>query len=217
MKIFIIGAHGQIGKKIVSKLVARGDQVFAGIRQPEQAEMFEDAGAEPVQFNLMAQPADLALAFEGMDAVVFAAGSGGQTGYDMTLMIDLDGAVKSMEAAEIAHVKRYVIISAEFTPDRSLWPRAMQPYYVAKYYADEWLKTRTRLDYTILQPGILINDAGTGQVTVNPASQPGDGGEITRDDVAAFTVATLTEPATIGKTIALINGTTPIADAVKQG
>ncbi|CAJ1229239.1 SDR family oxidoreductase [Lactiplantibacillus xiangfangensis] len=212
MKIFVIGAHGQIGKKIVSKLVAEGDQVFAGIRQPEQAEAFEDAGAEPVQFNLMAQPEDLALAFQGMDAVVFAAGSGGQTGYDMTLMIDLDGAVKSMQAAEIAHVKRYVIISAEFTPDRSRWPRALQPYYVAKYYADEWLKTRTRLDYTILQPGTLVNDAGTGKVTVNPQV----GGEITRDDVATFTVQALNAPATIGKTIAIINGSTPISDAVNQ-
>lgn len=210
MKIFVIGAHGQIGKKIVSKLVARGDQVFAGIRQPEQAEAFEDAGAEPVQFNLMAQPEELALAFAGMDAIVFAAGSGGQTGYDMTLMIDLDGAVKSMQAAEIAHVDRYVIISAEFAAERNRWPRALQPYYVAKYYADEWLKTRTRLDYTILQPGTLVNDAGTGQVTVNPTA----GGEITRDDVAAFAVQSLTTPATIGKTIALINGTTPIETAL---
>lgn len=210
MKIFVIGAHGQIGKKIVSKLVAQGDQVYAGIRQPEQAEAFEDAGAEPVQFNLMAQPADLALAFEGMDAVVFAAGSGGQTGYDMTLMIDLDGAVKSMQAAELAHVNRYVIISAEFTADRSRWPRALQPYYVAKYYADEWLKTRTQLDYTILQPGTLVNDAGTGKVTVDPQA----GGEITRDDVATFTVQTLKAPNTVGKTIALINGATPITDAV---
>lgn len=212
MKIFVIGAHGQIGKKIVSKLVAQGDQVYAGIRQPEQAEAFEDAGAQPVQFNLMAQPEDLALAFNGMDAIVFAAGSGGQTGYDMTLMIDLDGAVKSMVAAKIAGVKRYVIISAEFTPDRSRWPRALQPYYVAKYYADEWLKNRTQMDYTILQPGTLINDAGTGKVTVNPDV----GGEITRDDVATFTVQTLHTPATVGKTIALINGDTPISKAVQQ-
>lgn len=211
MKVFVIGAHGQIGKKIVSKLVAQGDQVFAGIRQPDQAQAFEDAGAEAVQFNLMAQPHELATAFKGMDAIVFAAGSGGQTGYDMTLMIDLDGAVKSMEAAELAGVKRYVIISAEFTPDRARWPRALQPYYVAKYYADEWLKTRTELAYTILQPGSLVNDAGTGKVTVDPET----GGEITRDDVATFAVATLKTPATIGKTIALINGETPIKAAVQ--
>jgi len=212
MKIFVIGAHGQIGKKIVSKLVAEGDQVFAGIRQPEQAEAFEDAGAEPVQFNLMAQPEDLALAFQGMDAVVFAAGSGGQTGYDMTLMIDLDGAVKSMQATEIAGIKRYVIISAEFTPERAKWPKSLQPYYVAKYYADEWLKNRTALDYTILQPGSLVNDAGTGKVSVDPAV----GGAITRDDVATVAVKTLTTPATIGKTIALINGDTPIDEALSE-
>ncbi|MFC6163744.1 SDR family oxidoreductase [Lactiplantibacillus dongliensis] len=212
MKVFVIGAHGQIGKKIVSKLVARGEQVFAGIRRPDQAEAFEDAGAEPVAFNLLDQPSELALAFKGMDAVVFAAGSGGSTGYDMTLMIDLDGAVKSMQAAEIAGVKRYEIISAEFTVDRAKWPNSLKPYYVAKYYADEWLKTRTQLDYTILQPGTLVNDAGTGQVTVNPDV----GGEITRDDVATFAVQALSTPTTIGQTIALINGETPIATAVKQ-
>ncbi|MFC6182295.1 SDR family oxidoreductase [Lactiplantibacillus daowaiensis] len=212
MKVFVIGAHGQIGKKIVSKLVAQGDQVYAGIRQADQAEAFEDAGAQPVQFNLLAQPDEQALALKGMDAVVFAAGSGGQTGYDMTLMIDLDGAVKSMQAAEIAGVKRYVIISAEFTTDREKWPKALRPYYVAKFYADEWLKTRTQLDYTILQPGSLVNDAGTGRVTVNPAA----GGAITRDDVATFAVQTLKTATTIGQTIALINGETPIAEAVQQ-
>ncbi|MFB9770366.1 SDR family oxidoreductase [Lactiplantibacillus modestisalitolerans] len=211
MKIFVIGAHGQVGRKIVSKLVAQGDQVFAGIRNPEQAQAFEDAGAEPVGFNLLDQPEELAVAFKGMDAIVFAAGSGGQTGYDMTLNIDLDGAVKSMEAAELAGVKRYVMISAEFTPDRRQWPQVLRPYYVAKYYADEWLKTRTHLDYTILQPGNLLNDAGTGKVTVNPSA----GGGITRDDVAAFAVQSLATPATVGKTIALINGDTPIATAVQ--
>ncbi|MFC6200863.1 SDR family oxidoreductase [Lactiplantibacillus nangangensis] len=211
MKVFVIGAHGQIGKKIVSKLVAQGDQVYAGIRHPEQAEAFEDAGAQPVSFNLLEQPAELAEAFKEMDAIVFAAGSGGQTGYDMTLMIDLDGAVKSMQAAELAHVKRYVIVSAEFTADRAKWPNSLKPYYVAKFYADDWLKNRTQLAYTILQPGTLVNDAGTGKVTVNP----GVGGEITRDDVATFAVKTLSADQTIGKTIALINGETAIADAVK--
>ncbi|VDG18891.1 SDR family oxidoreductase [Lactiplantibacillus mudanjiangensis] len=212
MKVFVIGAHGQIGKKIVSKLVAKGDQVYAGIRHADQAEAFEDAGAQPVQFDLMAQPAEQALALKGMDAVVFAAGSGGQTGYDMTLMIDLDGAVKSMQATEIAGIKRYVIISAEFTPERAKWPKSLQPYYVAKYYADEWLKNRTALDYTILQPGSLVNDAGTGKVSVDPAV----GGAITRDDVATVAVKTLTTPATIGKTIALINGDTPIDEALSE-
>lgn len=211
MKVFVIGAHGQIGKKIVSKLVAQGNEVFAGIRQPAQAEAFEDAGAKPVAFDLLEQPAQLATAFKGMDAIVFAAGSGGATGYDMTLMIDLDGAVKSMQAAELAGVKRYVIISAEFTTDRAKWPQAIRPYYVAKFYADEWLKTRTHLDYTIVQPGTLVNDAGTGQVTVNPAA----GGKITRDDVATFVVQALTTPTMIGQTVALINGTTPIETAVK--
>jgi len=116
-----------------------------------------------------------------------------------------------MQAAELANVKRYVIVSAEFTTDRAKWPNSLKPYYVAKYYADEWLKTRTQLDYTILQPGTLVNDAGTGKVTVNP----GIGGEITRDDVATFAVKTLSTPKTIGKTIALINGETPIATAVE--
>lgn len=212
MKVFVIGAHGQIGKKIVSKLVAQGDQVYAGIRQPEQAEAFEDAGAQPVQFNLLAQPEEMALALKGMDAVVFAAGSGGQTGYDMTLMIDLDGAVKSMQATELAGIKRYVIISAEFTPERAKWPNSLKPYYVAKYYADEWLKNRTQLAYTILQPGTLVNDAGTGKVTLNPTV----GGEITRDDVATFAVQAIKTDGTIGQTIALINGDTPITTAVQN-
>src|SRR5699024_1253914 len=123
--------------------------------------------------------------------------SGGKTGSDMTILDDLDGAVKSMQAAEIAGVKRYVMVSAIFAEDRTKWI-SIKPYYAAKFYADEWLRHRTALDYTILEPGALTFEPGTGQVTTKI---PEEGGSISRTDVAAAIVASLQQDKTIGKVI----------------
>lgn len=211
MKVFVIGAHGNVGKLVVQQLQAHGDTVVAGIRKPEQKPVFTDLGVETAPFDLLGRPEEMGVLLDGFDAVVFTAGSGGKTGDDMTLLIDLDGAVKSMQAAGIAGVKRYVMVSAMHAEDRNRWGSQIRPYYAAKFYADEWLRHRTALDYTILEPGLLTFEAGTGKVTTSDLN----GGSIARADVAAAVVATLHEPATIKRTIPLAQGETAIKDAIK--
>jgi len=112
MTTFIVGAHGQIGQLLTKQLAATGETVLAGIRDTKQADTLSALGGQPRQFDLTALPQEQAAAFKDVDNVVFTAGSGGATGYDGTLEIDLDGAVKTMIAAEQAGVKRYVIVSA---------------------------------------------------------------------------------------------------------
>lgn len=210
MKVFVIGAHGNVGRLLVEQLKESGDQVTAGIRKPEQAQEFADMGVETAQFDLLGRPEEMGVLLDRFDAVVFTAGSGGKTGDDMTLLIDLDGAVKSMQAAEIAGVNRYVMVSAMYAEDRNRWGNQIRPYYVAKFYADEWLRHRTTLDYTILEPGTLTFDDPTGKISTDDI----EGGKIARADVAAAAVATLHQPATINKTIPMKTGDTPIADAI---
>jgi len=214
-KILIIGAHGKIGQLLTKKLAASGDhQPVAFLRKEEQKSDFKDIDTETVIGDLEDSIDGLAAKFKGCDAVVFTAGSGGSTGADKTLTIDLEGAVRSMKAAEKAGIDRFVMVSAAGADVRELWDKAgMKPYYVAKHYADEMLRA-TNLDYTILRPVKLTDDEGTGRFKA--ASGPkGLNEEITRADVAEAIAYLLNDESSFGKTIEISNGEESIEDAIK--
>lgn len=211
-KVLIIGANGQVGKIIATKMNASADfSPVALIRKEKQKEFFENKNIEFQIAGLEENVDSLSDVMKGIDAVVFTAGSGGGTGYDKTLMIDLDGAVKSMDAAQKVGVKRFVIISALNADNREAWNLdSMKPYYVAKQYADRMLKS-SNLDYTILRPGRLFNKEGTGKITItDPASQEG----VPREDVAELVLEVLNNQNAIGKTISFNEGDLPIKEVV---
>ncbi|GBG95228.1 oxidoreductase [Ligilactobacillus salitolerans] len=213
MKVFVIGAGGNVGRLTIEQLKVAGQQVTAGVHRAEQADDLQQAGYQAEVFDLLSQPQEMAQQLKGYDAVVFAAGSGGKTGADMTILVDLDGAVKSMQAAENAGIARFIMVSALNAEDRTKW-FAIKPYYAAKFYADEWLMHRTNLAYTILEPGALTFDPGTGKVSTSPSD---DGSKsISRADVAAAIVASLNDPSSIGKVIPLVSGEQPIVEAIKN-
>lgn len=212
MNVLVVGANGKIGKQIVKLLQEEGTQVWAMVRKEEQAKSFEEKGIQTKLADLEDSVESLKAVLDEMDAVVFTAGSGGSTGADKTLLIDLDGAVKVMEAAEQAGVKRYVMISAFQANDRENWSEAIKPYYVAKHYADKLL-TLSNLDYTIIRPGGLLDELGTGRIRWGEAIEPGS---IPREDVAKTVVAVLPEKPTYRKSFDLTSGNTPIEDAVKK-
>lgn len=210
MNVLVIGANGQIGSRLIRLLAHEGKhQVKAMVRKQEQGDQLRADGIEPVFANLEDRVDVLVEAIKGSDAIVFAAGSGGSTGSDKTLLIDLDGAVKTMEAAEKAGVKRYVIVSAMQAHNRDNWSEEIKPYYAAKHYADRMLET-TGLDYTIVRPGGLKNDAGTGKISAAENLEPGS---ISRDDVAAVIAALLEDRNTYRRAFDLTSGDTPIGEA----
>lgn len=214
MKVFVVGANGQVGQELVNTLHKdEAHEVTAMVRKDEQQKEFEQKGVHAVLADLEGSVDDLAKAMNGYDAVIFAAGSGGSTGADMTLLIDLDGAVKTVEAAEKAGVKRYVMLSAFGAGDRSTWSDEIKPYYVAKYYADHHVE-ESSLDWTILRPGALTNDAPTGRYAAGKDAKPGD---ITRDDVAHALAHVVGDSSTYGKSIELVNGDQELGDALKSG
>lgn len=213
-KVLIIGANGKVGKKLTKQLNEASE--FAPValfRSEDQKGFFEELGVDYQIVSLEDSVDVIADAMTGADAIVFSAGSGGKTGYDKTLAIDLDGAVKAMDAAENAGVKRFVLVSALNTDDRSAWNDSeMKPYYVAKHYADRILKS-SNLDYTIVRPGQLLDDAGTGKVTTtNPAANK----SVPREDVASLIVEVLKHDNTIGKIVEFNQGDTPIPQAIKD-
>ncbi|TDL65571.1 SDR family oxidoreductase [Paenibacillus amylolyticus] len=211
MNVLVIGANGQIGKFVVEQLAQEGKhKVTAMIRKPEQAGTLKELGADVVIGDLEGSVEDLAEAMKDHNAIVFTAGSGGSTGQDKTLLIDLDGAVKTMEAAEQQGISRYILVSAYGADQREKWSESIKPYYVAKHYADRALFA-SDLNYTIIRPGGLKNEPGTGRIAVGTDLEPGS---IPREDVARVIVASLQEEKTYRMAFDLIAGEHPVEDAL---
>ncbi len=189
----------------------RGDEVVALIRNPDHAEEVKQAGAEPALVDLeQASEDEVATAIGGSDAVVFAAGAGPGSGSARKETMDYGGAVKLIAAAKQAGVGRYVIVSSMGANPNATGDETFTVYLRAKGRADDAVRA-SGLDATVVRPGGLTNDAGTGRVRLGEKLPRG---QVTRDDVAAVLVAVLDSPSTIGRTADLIGGDTPIAEAV---
>ncbi|WP_138752695.1 SDR family oxidoreductase [Paenibacillus sinopodophylli] len=212
MKVFVVGSNGQIGQLLIRFLKESNEHtVRAMVRKRDQADAYEEQGIETVLADLEGTVDSIAAAAKGCDAIVFAAGSGGKTGDDKTLLIDLDGAGKTIEAAEKAGIKRFIMVSAIQANNRDNWHDHILPYYAAKHYADKVLES-SRLDYTIIRPGILLNEPGTGMIL---AADNIKKGSIPREDVARVIITVLKEKNTFRKAFDLIAGDSSIADALQ--
>ncbi|MFI0261322.1 NAD(P)H-binding protein [Streptomyces sp. NPDC017056] len=215
MRIVIAGGHGQIALRLERLLHERGDEVAGIIRRPEQAGDLLAAGAEPVVCDLeSASVGDIARHLEGADAAVFAAGAGPGSGIERKETVDRAAAALFADAAEAAGVRRFVVVSsmgADTKPPEGTDP-VFAAYLRAKGAADADVRARAGLDWTILRPGRLTDDPGTGLVSL--AESTGRS-EVSRDDVAAVLAALLAEPGTAGRTLELIGGDTPVDEAVR--
>ncbi|MGQ4516292.1 NAD(P)H-binding protein [Streptomyces sp. DW26H14] len=213
MRIVIAGGHGQIAMRLERLLAARGDEVAGIIRNPEQADDLTTAGAEPVVLDLeSASVAELARVLEGADAVVFAAGAGPGSTAARKETVDRDAAVLLADAAERAGVRRYLIVSSINADSEHAGDGVFDAYLRAKGAADDAVRARSALDWTVVRPGALTDDAGTGQVKLTEKTGRGP---VPRDDVAAVLAELLTVPGTAGLTLELIGGATAVADAVR--
>jgi uncharacterized protein YbjT (DUF2867 family) len=212
MNVFVAGGHGKIGLRLLRLAAQRGDQARGLIRDAGQSADLEAVGAEPVVADWEAGD-DITPLVSGADAVVFAAGAGPGSDPERKRTVDYGGAVKLIEAAKANAVSRYVIVSSMGADDPASAPEQMRPYQEAKAAADEALR-ESGLDFTIVRPGMLTDDPGTGLIDAAP--KLGRRGSIPRDDVAAVLLAVLDEPSTIGKTFEVLSGDTPVDEAVRK-
>ena len=212
MHVIVAGGHGKVGMRLLRLLAQRGDRARGLIRNPDHAAHLEAVGAEAVVADLEALD-DLAPFLDGADAVVFAAGAGPGSGAARKQTVDLGAAVKLVDACGRAGVERYVMVSSIGAHDPAAGPEAMRPYLEAKAGADAALLD-SGLAATIVRPGSLTDDPGTGLVDVS--AELGRRGPITRDDVAAILVATLDAPETIGLTFEAFQGDREIELAVRS-
>jgi uncharacterized protein YbjT (DUF2867 family) len=207
--VVVLGGHGQIARQLLARLAARGDRARGIVRNPDHADDLRGFGAEPVVGDVERE--NITPLVAGADAVVMAAGAGPGSGPERKRTVDLGGALKLIEAAKANGVDRYVMVSAMGAADPESAQGPMRPYIQAKADADAAL-VASGLEFTIVRPGRLTDDPGTGGVEA--AERLGRRGSITRADTAAVLLAALDTPSTIGRTFEVLEGKTPIAQAV---
>jgi len=210
MKVLVVGANGRVGSLLVDKLVKNGHFVYAGTRRDNSTT--NSSNVRYVHIDLLASPNVIAEKMYDAEAIFFVAGSRGKD----LLKIDLNGAVKVMRAAENKKIKRFIMLSSVFSLDQDKWNESflkdITDYNIAKHFADQWLINNTNLAYTILQPGVLKETPGSGEIDVNidfPA-------ENSIENVVDTLVQSLQEPDTVGKVITMSDGRTPIPDALRN-
>ncbi|MFF5481360.1 SDR family oxidoreductase [Streptomyces sp. NPDC012935] len=214
MRIVIAGGHGQIALRLERLLSARGNEVAGIIRKAEQGDDLREAGAEPVVLDLeSASVEEVAAQLRGADAAVFAAGAGPGSSTSRKDTVDKGAAVLFADAAVQAGVRRFVIVSSMGADPGHEGDEIFDVYLRAKGEADEYVRGLGALDWTILRPGALTNDAGTGLVRLEAHTGRGP---VPRDDVAAVLAELLDTPATAGLTLELISGSAPVSVAVKS-
>lgn len=209
MRVLIVGANGNIGRRLIKQMASGPHQSQAMIREPGQAAALRELGADDTVVADLEE--DVQMALDGCDAVIFTAGSGGKGGPEKTDAVDRDGAIAVIEAAQKAGAARFVMVSSMGADTPEKGPDGLQHYLHAKQAADTHLR-ESGLRYTIVRPGTLTDEQGSGKVEVS--EDLGRQGSVPRDDVAAVLLQVLDASNTHGKQFELIAGNFSVQQAV---
>jgi uncharacterized protein YbjT (DUF2867 family) len=209
-KTLILGASGQIGNMTTKQLLADGQSVIALVRDRNKlADIASDKKLRIVEADL---EQDFSQAFKDCDQVIFSAGSGGKTGADKTMLIDLWAACKAIDYAKAANVSHFIMVSSIGADDPDQGSEQMKPYLVAKHMADEYLIS-SGLNYTIFRPASLTDDRATGKVqTQRPSGK--ENMTIHREDVARALTYAVGKPQLGGKVFELFNGSKSLTEVL---
>lgn len=215
MKTLIIGANGQIGKKLVTECVNLGLDIRVMIRDASQMAYFTTLGVEAVLGDL---EGDISHAFNGCEQVVFSAGSGSKSCPKKTLLVDLWGSIRAVEESEKQGVKHFIMVSSLKSCNPLRGPQPIRHYLVARNRADDRL-TNSSLDYTLLRPGRLLDTTATGMLTSNFDWNDikNEHSTIARDDVVSAILAAITTPHKTNRTLDFIQGDVAIKAFMNDG
>lgn len=208
--ILIAGATGHTGKRVIEILNSTENfSPVAMVRKEEQKQIFEDMEVESIIADL---EENLDHTMQGIDKVIFAAGSGSKTSPEKTTTVDKEGAIKLIDAAKKANVKKFILLSS-MGADNPGQNKDMEHYLQAKHDADEHLR-KSGLNYTIVRPGALNDDMGLAKVKI--AEKLNERGEISRDDVAFLLVMSLADPLAKNMTFEALEGEESIKSALLE-
>ena len=231
--ILIFGGSGKVSRCLTPLLAKSNYTVHSIIRNESQIPDLESLGATPIVQSIESSSvSELVTTIKKVSpsAIIWSAGAGGGDP-SRTDTVDRKGAIKAMDAAAEAGVKRYVVVSALDIRDKSrpepewyddsdlkrserLWG-AIRPFMEAKFDADKSLaedNERRHLDWTIVRPGQLTDNEAKGTVS---AGRVHLGNPVSREDVAATVVECLQNDGTIGMAFDVLGGDVPIKEAVQ--
>lgn len=211
MHVFIAGANGQIGQHLLREMADSNHEVRALIRHPDQGPELQQLGATETVLGDLEQ--DCSEAMRGCDAVIFTAGSGPHTGPDKTIDVDQEGAIRLVDTARAMGIKRFIMVSSMRAEEPEKGPEKLRHYLWAKHNADEHLKN-SGLNYTIVRPGRLTDDDGTGKVAVSARLE--GFGKIPRQDVARVLLAVLDSDTATNRVFDVVSGDTPVPEALAK-
>lgn len=211
MHVFIAGANGQIGQHLLRELAESDHEARALVRHPDQGPELQKLGATETVLGDLEQ--DCSEAMRGCDAVIFTAGSGPHTGPDKTIDVDQDGAIRLVDTARTMGIKRFIMVSSMGAGAPEKGPEKLRHYLQAKHNADEHLKS-SGLNFTIVRPGRLTDDEGTGKVAVSAGLE--NFGQIPRQDVARVLLAVLDSDNTENRLFDVVSGDTPVPEALAR-
>lgn len=209
MQVTVLGASGRTGIHVVRLLAARGHTVRAGLRSRRRAEVLRDENAKPVVADVTADRDELVEVFKDSDVVITTIGAPDPEPESVNL-VDRDGAIAAIRAAEVAGVPRFIQLSAQFADSPDQGDRLVRSILLAKQVSDSVLQ-KSALTWTIVRPGTLTDGPATGRVKVAGHLEPG---RITRRDVAAVLVGVLGEPLTENRGFDVVSGDFPVAPAL---
>lgn len=215
MSILLIGANGGVGSRLVQQLKSGNIDFTAGVRKEEQVKELKDQDVDATLVDVeKATVKDLTQLFNNYDKVIFSVGSGGSTGDDKTIIVDLDGAVKTIEASKEADIKHYVMVST-YDSRREAFDSAsdLKPYTIAKHYSDDYLRN-SGLNYTIVHPGRLTDDEGTGKIEADLYFDKR--ASIPREDVATVLKEVVTSDKFANQEFQILSGDKEIKDALQK-
>ncbi|MFI6681182.1 SDR family oxidoreductase [Kribbella sp. NPDC050470] len=215
MRVVIAGGHGQIALRLTKLLAGDGHEVVGLVRNPDHEADITAAGGQAAVLDLeQVDAAAVAEVLAGADVAIFAAGAGPGSGKARKDTVDRGAAALFADAAEQAGVRRHIQVGSMGADraDSLTDDEVFTVYLKAKWAAEENLRRRD-LDWTILRPGGLTDDPGTGLVRLEDKT---GNGRISRDDVALVLAGLCDTPAAIGRTLELVAGQTPAAEALKN-
>jgi uncharacterized protein YbjT (DUF2867 family) len=209
--IFIIGATGGVGSRLGTLLVKSGHKVIGLHRKPKQAAVLSENGITPAQGDIIKMDSkQLAGAAQGAEVIVFSAGAAG-SGVGRTTAIDGEGPIKAIEAAKLLGIVRLYLVSAFPEARRQCETVDRFEHYMSEKKRADVAVAASGLDWVILRPGVLLNEAGAGTATMGPAIMDGS---VARGTVARTLLALIEQPSVRREIVELTDGPTPIKAAV---
>ena len=208
LKLLVLGATGGTGLEIVRQAVELGHSVTAFVRSPERLSRFHNRIS--IKQGDLLNSAELEKALRGHDVVLSGFGPRVPVSNAEAHLLE-QFAVALTSAMSRTGARRVVVESVAFLfknavlPPAYLLGRLFFPRTVADASAMEQVFAKSDLDWTLVRPPQLTDQAYTGKYRVRKGQLPRFGLKISRADVADFMIKVIGDRSSVREVIGISN------------